>query len=88
MARTAHIGAVASGPERLESPGRNLAGVVSSIGTDPVVSLRHEGVLESLGREVAVLLSDPFLQPAVRHDPEYHPYLLKPDVDDLASSTA
>ena len=41
-------------------------------GRDPVVTFGQEGVLEAFGGEVALLLRDPFLQPAVRQDLQRH----------------
>jgi hypothetical protein len=38
--------------------------------------LEDEVVVKALGREITLLLRDPFLEPAVRHDPERHRYLL------------
>jgi hypothetical protein len=56
----------APGPERLEGAGADLPG------RDPVVTFGQEGVLEAFGGEVALLLRDPFLQPAVRQDLQRH----------------
>ena len=52
----------------LTSPASSRAADANS-----VVAADDEAVLESFGREVALLLGDPFLQPAVRHDLQRHP---------------
>jgi hypothetical protein len=66
VARAADIGTAASGPERLEGTGPDLPG------RDPIVTFGQEGVLEPFGGEVALLLRNPFLQPAVRQDLQRH----------------
>jgi hypothetical protein len=72
VAGAAHVGAVAAGPERLERARLDLAGVVALDRADAVVGAEHEAVLQPLGGEEALLLSHPFLQPAVRHDLQRH----------------
>jgi hypothetical protein len=73
VARAAHVSAVASRPEGLERARLDLPGVVPLHGMNSIVPAEHEGVLQPLGGEVALLFGDPFLQPAVRHDLERHP---------------
>ena len=41
-------------------------------GADPVVTVVDKSVFQAFGREVTVLLGDPLLQPAVRHDLQCH----------------
>src|SRR5207249_993366 len=60
------------GLERLVGTAPDLPGTVPLAGADPVVAFDDEAVVESFGCEVALFLGDPFLQAAVRHDPQRH----------------
>jgi hypothetical protein len=78
VAGAAHVGAVAPGPERLERTGPDLAALVPLDGVNAVVpAVQQERVVQALGGEETLLLGDPLLQAAVRHDLERHVLLLE-----------
>ncbi len=69
---TAHARPVPPGPERLERAGLDLSRAVPADAVDSVVAAGDKAVLQTLGGEVVLLLRDPLLQPAMRHDLERH----------------
>ncbi len=58
------VGAVAAGTECLGCAGLDFSGAVPLDRADAVVAADHQAVLEPFGRETALFLGGPFLQPA------------------------